>query len=109
MFSKSLQNSRYLTSVRTRLGAKSHSAMIAVANQNMPARGFSADNFLSGANANYIDYMYAQWQEDPSSVHASWNAYFSGGDSSFSTPPTLGQQTGGTAGISDIAQIVAAL
>ena len=56
---------------------------MAAANQNMPARGFSADNFLSGANANYIDYMYAQWQEDPSSVHASWNAYFSGGDASF--------------------------
>ena len=53
--------------------------------------------------------MYAQWQEDPSSVHASWNAYFSGGDASFSTPPTLGQQPGGAAGVSDIAQIVAAL
>ena len=83
---------------------------MAAANQNMPARGFSADNFLSGANANYIDYMYAQWQEDPSSVHASWNAYFSGGDASYTTPPTLGQSaTSGTAGVSDIAQIVAAL
>ena len=85
---------------------------MAAANQNMPARGFSADNFLSGANANYIDYMYAQWQEDPSSVHASWNAYFSGGDASFSTPPTLGQQAAGAGGlsnVSDIAQIVAAL
>ena len=109
MFSKNLQNSRFLLGVRTRLGAKSHSAMMAAANQNMPARGFSADNFLSGANANYIDYMYAQWQEDPSSVHASWNAYFSGGDSSFSTPPTLGQQAGGLSNVSDIAQIVAAL
>ena len=34
------------------------------------------DNFMSGTNANYIDYMYSQWQQDPSSVHASWNAYF---------------------------------
>lgn len=110
MFSKNLQNSRFLLGARTRLGAKSHSAMMAAANQNMPARGFSADNFLSGANANYIDYMYAQWQEDPSSVHASWNAYFSGGDASFSTPPTLGQQAGGgLSNVSDIAQIVAAL
>ena len=104
-----MQNSRFLLGVRTRLGAKSHSAMMAAANQTMPTRGFSADNFLSGANANYIDYMYAQWQEDPSSVHASWNAHFAGGDASFSTPPTLGQQPGGAAGISDIAQIVAAL
>ena len=109
MFSKNLQNSRFLLGVRSRLGANTHNAMMAAACQNMPARGFSADNFLSGANANYIDYMYAQWQEDPSSVHASWNAYFSGGDASFSTPPTLGQQAGGMAGMSDIAQIVAAL
>ena len=33
-------------------------------------------SFMNGTNANYIDYMYAQWQKDPSSVHASWNAYF---------------------------------
>ena len=48
-------------------------------------RVFSApnDNFMSGQNANYIDYMYSQWQKDPSSVHASWNAYFSGGSSSY--------------------------
>ena len=50
----------------------------------MPAaqKQFSStpDNFLSGANANYIDHMYAQWKEDPSSVHASWNAYFAGDD-----------------------------
>ena len=42
-----------------------------------------ADNFLSGSNANYIDYMYSQWQKDPSTVHASWNAYFSGGSESY--------------------------
>jgi len=55
-------------------------------------RTFSApsDNFMTGQNANYIDYMYSQWEKDPSSVHASWNAYFSGGDASFATPPTLG-------------------
>jgi|Transcript_20368 2-oxoglutarate dehydrogenase E1 component len=65
-----------------------------------------SDNFLSGSNANYIDYMYSQWQKDPSSVHASWNAYFSGGDSSFQTPPTLGQSASGSA---DINAILAAL
>jgi hypothetical protein len=35
-------------------------------------RGFSQDNFLNGANANYVDQMYSQWRADPSSVHASW-------------------------------------
>lgn len=70
-------------------------------------RTFAApsDNFMSGQNANYIDYMYSQWQKDPSSVHASWNAYFSGGSSSYTTPPTLGQTAGG----SDIQAIMAAL
>lgn len=51
--------------------------------------------------------MYSQWQADPSSVHASWNAYFSGGDSSFTTPPTLGQTA--TGGASDLSSILAAL
>lgn len=38
-------------------------------------------------------------------MHASWNAYFSGGDSSFTTPPNLGQ----TAAVGDITQILAAI
>jgi len=50
---------------------------------------------MSGNNANYIDYMYSQWQQNPSSVHASWNAYFSGDGENFSTPPSLGQLPGG--------------
>ena len=53
------------------------------------ARVFSTDNFMSGANANYIEAMQEQWQRDPTSVHASWQAYFSGG--SFEAPPTLGK------------------
>lgn len=51
-------------------------------------RCFSSDNFLNGANANYIDQMFSAWQKDPKSVHASWQAYFSG--SSFEEPPSLG-------------------
>jgi len=58
-------------------------------------RSFGADNFASGANANYIDHMYSQWEADNSSVHASWHAYFSGldesGASNYQEPPTLGQ------------------
>lgn len=70
-------------------------------------RGFAThkDNFMSGSNANYIDFMYSQWQADPASVHASWNAYFSG--ESFETPPTLGN-TGGAGG-AQVAEILAAL
>ena len=99
MFSKAnMQQTRMLLGSRSRLAACSQSAIFACANR---AFAHSQDNFLSGANANYIDYMYAQWQQDPASVHASWNAYFSGDGESFSTPPTLGQQSGG--GASEVA------
>jgi 2-oxoglutarate dehydrogenase E1 component len=70
---------------------------------------FSSDNFLNGGNANYIDYMYSQWQKDPSSVHASWNAYFAGEESgasaSFQAPPTLGK----TAADSQMSQLLGLL
>jgi 2-oxoglutarate dehydrogenase E1 component len=55
-------------------------------------RSFSNESFLSGGSANYIDHMHEQWQKDPSSVHASWHAYFSG--ASFEAPPTLGKAPG---------------
>lgn len=64
----------------------------------------SSDNFMSGNNANYIDFMYSQWKADPSSVHASWNAYFANGNSSFSTPPTLGQTSSAGADVNSILQ-----
>ena len=58
-------------------------------------RQFSMDNFASGSNANYMESMHEQWEHDPSSVHASWNAYFSGMEEGveepFQTPPTLGK------------------
>ncbi|QLG72546.1 hypothetical protein HG535_0D02540 [Zygotorulaspora mrakii] len=62
------------------------------------ARGFASgtDTFLSTSNANYIDEMYEAWQKDPSSVHASWNAYFKNmgnmnikSSSAFQAPPNL--------------------
>lgn len=31
-----------------------------------------ADNFASGTMAVYIDQMFEQWKEDPTSVNASW-------------------------------------
>lgn len=75
-------------------------------------RSFSAkDNFLNGTNANYADHMYAQWQQDPSSVHASWHAYFTNmeggaeGDAAFDLPPTHGQ-TGKDAALEEILSII---
>ena len=74
------------------------------------------ESFLSGSSANYIDHMHAQWQADPTSVHASWQAYFSG--AAYEEPPTLGKsqpqgqmdeilailkQGGGSGGISSVA------
>ena len=82
-----MQQTRMLLGSHSRLAAMSQTAILACT-----SRGFATqhDNFMSGQNANYIDYTYAQWQQDPSSVHASWNAYFSGDGETFSTPPNLG-------------------
>jgi 2-oxoglutarate dehydrogenase E1 component len=50
------------------------------------------DPFANGTNTYYAEEMYRHWRQDPSSVHASWNAYFSGlekglGPNAFQTPP----------------------
>ncbi|KAM9801233.1 2-oxoglutarate dehydrogenase complex component E1 [Neosynchiropus ocellatus] len=36
----------------------------------------AAEPFLNGTSACYMEEMFAAWQEDPASVHESWNAYF---------------------------------
>ena len=73
----------------------------------------SKDNFMSGTNANYIDYMYAQWQKDPSSVHPSWNAYFAaeegGASISYQSPPTLSKTSGPAASNDQLAQLLSML
>lgn len=54
-------------------------ATSAAARQAIAADPPSAnDKFLSGNNAYYVEEMYRQWKDDPESVHASWQAYFSG-------------------------------
>jgi hypothetical protein len=56
--------------------------------------GYSS-SVLSGSSAVYVDSMFASWKHDPSSVHSSWNAYFSQVDAgvdaaaAFTAPPTL--------------------
>ena len=53
------------------------------------------DPFANGTNAYYVEEMYRAWRQDPSSVHTSWNAYFSGldkglpSDQAFQPPPTF--------------------
>jgi len=55
----------------------------------------STDIFANGTNAYYTEEMYKYWRQDPKSVHASWDAYFSGlekgipGGQAFQAPPSL--------------------
>ncbi|KAF8755041.1 2-oxoglutarate dehydrogenase complex E1 component mitochondrial precursor [Rhizoctonia solani] len=44
------------------------------------------DAFATSTNAYYVEEMYKHWKRDPSSVHASWQAYFSGLDKGLSSP-----------------------
>ncbi|KAF8316969.1 oxoglutarate dehydrogenase [Cantharellus anzutake] len=53
------------------------------------------DVFATGNNAYYAEEMYRRWRQDPSSVHASWDVYFSGLENglpspqAFTPPPSL--------------------
>jgi 2-oxoglutarate dehydrogenase E1 component len=40
----------------------------------------SNDPFANGTNTYYVEAMYRRWKQDRDSVHASWDAYFSGLD-----------------------------
>ena len=44
------------------------------------------DAFANGTNAYYVEEMYRHWRQDPKSVHASWDVYFSGMDKGLSSP-----------------------
>ncbi len=39
---------------------------------------FAESSFLYGGNADYLEQMYARWQDDPSSVSADWQEFFKG-------------------------------
>ena len=47
-----------------------------MARQDQANDAFSLSSFLYGGNADYIEGLYAAWQDDPSSVNEEWNAYF---------------------------------
>jgi hypothetical protein len=40
----------------------------------------TAEPFLNGSSGIYVEQMYESWRRDPSSVHASWAAYFANVD-----------------------------
>ena len=46
------------------------------------------DSHLSGTAGTYLEEMYEAWARDPSSVHASWDAYFRGAQ--YQAPPGVG-------------------
>ncbi len=60
----------------------------------------TTDNFVNGTSAVYVDYMYEQWKADPSTVHASWRAYFDNVENDveepFQAPPTASEIPCGT-------------
>lgn len=66
--------------------------------------GGSTESFLSGSSAAYVEDMYAAWCDDPSSVHASWAAYFkqvaagAPPGAAHATPPTITGQPLATSG-----------
>ena len=43
---------------------------------------FQVTSFLDGANANYIEQLYARFEQDPSSVAPEWQAFFKALDDS---------------------------
>ncbi|ENN76218.1 hypothetical protein YQE_07185, partial [Dendroctonus ponderosae] len=58
---------------------------------NVPA---ASEPFLNGSSGQYVEDMYNAWLVDPSSVHASWDAFFrnsQGGGAGYSAPPSLAQ------------------
>ena len=48
-----------------------------MARQNQANEGFSLTSFLYGGNAAYIEELHARFEDDPASVDAEWQAFFS--------------------------------
>ncbi|XP_014260550.1 2-oxoglutarate dehydrogenase, mitochondrial isoform X1 [Cimex lectularius] len=59
----------------------------------------AAEPFLSGSSSTYVEDMYNAWLQDPSSVHASWDAFFRNSNAppgqAYIAPPSIaGPQKG---------------
>ena len=63
-------------------------ALMSSASPPPPPATAAAESFMNASSGTYLDEMYESWCRDPTSVHASWNAYFSG--STYTAPPTVG-------------------
>ena len=72
-----------MVNAKAPLGA---SAMHSASSPPPPAA--AQESFLSGSNGAYVDEMFESWSRDPTSVHASWDAYFRG--INYTPPPSLG-------------------
>merc|ERR1712223_27467 len=67
----------------------SPSAMMSSASPPPPAEASAAaESFLNASSGAYVDEMYDSWSRDPTTVHASWDAYFRG--ATYTSPPSLG-------------------
>ena len=66
----------------------SPSAMMSSASPPPPEAAAAAESFLNASSGAYVDEMYDSWSRDPTSVHASWDAYFRG--ATYTSPPSLG-------------------
>ena len=71
-----------------------------------PPPAVAQESFLSGNNSAYVDEMFDSWSRDPSSVHASWDAYFRG--ISYTPPPSLGNTKANEVPLSAIAPALSA-
>ena len=70
---------RYAAKSVSRVGDVARVLRCAAAAHSSLSRAFSTketDSFLTGTNAVYAEEMHRAWLKDPSSVHASWAAYF---------------------------------
>jgi 2-oxoglutarate dehydrogenase E1 component len=72
--------------------SKSHQASPAPAKPSAPT---GSDTFINTTNAYYAEEMHKLWKQDRSSVHASWDVYFTGlanglpSEQAYRAPPTL--------------------
>uniref|UniRef100_A0A0A9XM16 2-oxoglutarate dehydrogenase complex component E1 n=1 Tax=Lygus hesperus TaxID=30085 RepID=A0A0A9XM16_LYGHE len=75
--------------------------------QRQYSSALPAESFLNGSSSTYVEDMYNSWLADPSSVHASWDAYFrnsaAGAAQAYVPPPSLAGAPKGHVPISALA------
>lgn len=107
--SKFLQiGSKLLTRHLSAVTTAQSSRVISSTSKNNQEPNQSAQNFLNGSSTTYIEEMYTAWQQDPTSVHKSWDIYFRTNSTPSAPPPTLGADTAALSavGSSDLTRIL---